>query len=203
MDNSGKKYFVHSTAIVEENVEISAGTRIWHHAHVRKGAKIGKNCNFGKGVYVDTDVKIGNNVKLENRVSVFHGVTIEDDVFVGPHATFTNDMYPRAFLQEWEVVPTLVKKGASIGAGAVIVCGITLGEYSMVAAGAVVTKDVPPFGLVMGVPARLRGFVCYCGHPLKTIVERTESSVKYKCDKCGKIVEIPMKDYKKLESQKK
>ena len=199
MNDSEKKYFVHPTAIVEDDVEIGDGTRIWHHAHVRKGAKIGKNCNFGKDVYVDTDVKIGNNVKLENRVSVFHGVTIEDDVFVGPHATFTNDMYPRAFLSEWEVVPTLVKKGASIGAGAVIVCGITLGEYSMVAAGAVVTKDVPPFGLVMGVPARLKGFVCYCGHPLKTIVEKTETSVKYKCDKCGKIVEIPMEDYKKLK----
>jgi len=202
MTNHDKKYFVHPTAIVEEDVAIGEGTRIWHHAHVRKGAKIGKNCNFGKDVYVDTDVRIGNNVKLENRVSVFHGVTIEDDVFVGPHATFTNDMYPRAFLSEWEVVPTLVKKGASIGAGAVIVCGITLGEYSMVAAGAVVTKDVPPFGLVMGVPARLKGFVCYCGHPLKTIVEKNENSVKYKCDKCGKVVEILMEDYKKLESQK-
>ena len=202
MNDKDKKYFVHPTAIVEENVEVGEGTRIWHHAHVRKGAKIGKNCNFGKDVYVDTDVRIGNNVKLENRVSVFHGVTIEDDVFVGPHATFTNDMYPRAFLSEWEVVPTLVKKGASIGAGAVIVCGITLGEYSMVAAGAVVTKDVPPFGLVMGVPARLKGFVCYCGHPLKTIVEKNETSVKYKCDKCGKVVEILMEDYKKLESQK-
>ncbi|MCD6484713.1 MAG: N-acetyltransferase [Candidatus Odinarchaeota archaeon] len=202
MTNHDKKYFVHPTAIVEEDVAIGEGTRIWHHAHVRRGAKIGKNCNFGKDVYVDTDVRIGNNVKLENRVSVFHGVTIEDDVFVGPHATFTNDMYPRAFLSEWEVVPTLVKKGASIGAGAVIVCGITLGEYSMVAAGAVVTKDVPPFGLVMGVPARLKGFVCYCGHPLKTIVEKNENSVKYKCDKCGKVVEIPMEDYKKLESQK-
>jgi len=202
MNGQDKKYFVHPTAIVEEDVEIGEGTRIWHHAHIRKGAKIGKNCNFGKDVYVDTDVRIGNNVKLENRVSVFHGVTIEDDVFVGPHATFTNDMYPRAFLSEWEVVPTLVKKGASIGAGAVIVCGTTLGEYSMVAAGAVVTKDVPPFGLVMGVPAHLKGFVCYCGHPLKTIIEKNETTVKYKCDKCGKIVEIPMNDYKKLESQK-
>ena len=202
MTNHDRKYFVHPTAIVEEDVAIGEGTRIWHHAHVRRGAKIGKNCNFGKDVYVDTDVRIGNNVKLENRVSVFHGVTIEDDVFVGPHATFTNDMYPRAFLSEWEVVPTLVKKGASIGAGAVIVCGITLGEYSMVAAGAVVTKDVPPFGLVMGVPARLKGFVCYCCRPLKTIVEKNETSVKYKCDKCGKVVEILMEDYKKLESQK-
>ena len=193
-------YFVHETAIVEEGAKIGEGTRIWHHAHVRKGAKIGKNCTLGKDVYVDTNVTIGNNVKLENRVSVFHGVTIEDDVFVGPHATFTNDLYPRAFNTDWEVTPTLVKKGASIGAGAVVVCGVTLGEYSMVAAGAVVTKDVPPFGLVMGVPARLKGFVCYCGRPLKKVIREEENYVIFKCEnpKCGKEVKIEKKWYDKV-----
>ncbi|MGQ4832817.1 MAG: acyltransferase [Candidatus Asgardarchaeia archaeon] len=195
-----KNYFVHETAIVEDGAEIGEGTRIWHHAHVRKGAKIGKNCILGKDVYVDTNVQIGNNVKLENRVSVFHGVTIEDDVFVGPHATFTNDLYPRAFNTDWEVTPTLVKKGASIGAGSVIICGVTLGEYSMVAAGAVVTKDVPPFGLVMGVPARLKGFVCYCGRPLKKVIGEDEKYVIFKCEnpKCGKEIKIEKEWYNKV-----
>jgi len=194
------KYFVHPTAIVEEDTEIGEGTKIWHHAHVRKGAKIGKNCVLGKDVYVDTNVVIGNNVKLENRVSVFRGVTIEDDVFVGPHATFTNDLYPRAFSTNWEIVPTYVKKGASIGAGAVIICGITLGEYSMVAAGAVVTKDVPPFGLVMGVPARLKGFVCYCGKPVKKVIREDDKYVVLKCEdsKCGKEIKVDKKIYKSV-----
>jgi len=193
------KFFIHPTAIVEEGAVIGENTRIWHHVHVRKNAKIGKNCNLGKDVYVDVGVKIGDNVKLENRVSVFRGVRIEDDVFVGPHATFTNDLYPRAFSTDWEVVPTVVKQGASIGAGAVIVCGVTIGKYAMVAAGAVVTKDVPDFGLVMGVPAKLRGFVCYCGRPLDKPVEANEKEVVFKCKHCGKEVRIPREVYFEIE----
>ncbi|MHA1505923.1 MAG: acyltransferase [Candidatus Asgardarchaeia archaeon] len=191
------KYFVHDTAIVEEGALIGEGTRIWHHAHVRSGAKIGKNCVLGKSVYVDKGVVIGDNVKLENRVSVFQGVTIEDDVFVGPHTTFTNDMYPRAFSKDWEVVKTYVGRGASIGAGAVIVCGVRLGKYCMVGAGAVVTKDVPPFALVLGVPARIVGFVCYCGKPLKDIVRENEKEVVFRCSdlKCGREVSIPKETY--------
>lgn len=190
-----KKVFIHPTAVVEDGAVIGEGTRIWHFVHVRKGARVGKNCNIGKGVYIDADVKIGNNVKIQNFVSVYKGVEIEDDVFVGPHATFTNDLYPRAFNEDWELVKTLVKKGASIGANATIVCGVTVGEYAMVAAGAVVTKDVPDFGLVMGVPAKLRGFVCYCGRPLKKIVREEEDHVVFVCEHCGREVRINRDDY--------
>lgn len=197
-----QKYFVHPLAVVEENVQIGEGTRIWHFAHVRKGAKIGKNCNIGKDVYIDVDVEIGNNVKIQNGVSVYHGVKVEDDVFLGPHMTFTNDLYPRAFNQDWELVPTLVKKGASIGAHATIVCGVTIGEYAMVGAGAVVTKDVPPFGLVYGNPARLKGFVCYCGRKLREKVGEDENYVIFKCSHCGKEVKIRKEDYEKYLKEK-
>ncbi len=193
------KFFAHETAIVEEGAEVGEGTKIWHHAHVRSGAKIGKNCVLGKSVYVDKNVKIGNNVKLQNRVSVYDGVTMEDDVFVGPHVTFTNDLYPRAFNESWQIVPTLVKKGASIGAGSVIVCGVTIGEYAMVGAGSVVTKDVPAHALVYGNPARLRGFVCFCGKKLKRVKEVKEDIVVMVCDECGKEVTIPKSLYEKIK----
>ncbi len=196
-----KKYFIHPTAIVEEDVEIGEGTRIWHFVHIRRGAKIGRNCNIGKGVYIDEDVIIGNNVKIQNFVSVYRGVTIEDDVLVGPHATFTNDLYPRAFSREWEVVPTRVKRGASIGANATIVCGVTIGEYSMIGAGSVVTRNVPPFGLVYGNPARLRGFVCYCGRKLKDEekIKESKEDIIFKCSYCGKEVSIPRSVYVRRE----
>lgn len=204
---SGKssKYFVHPTAVIEDNVAIGEGTRIWHFVHVRRGARIGRNCNIGKGVYIDTGVEIGDNVKIQNFVSVYRGVRIEDDVFIGPHATFTNDLYPRSFNEDWQVVPTLVKKGASIGANATIVCGVTIGEYAMVGAGAVVTKDVPPHGLVVGNPARLVGFVCYCGRPLRKIVKRDEKGVVYRCEHCGREVRIPWEHYERylVESRKR
>jgi len=195
--NSEKKVFIHPTAIVEEGAIIGEGTRIWHFVHVRSGARIGRNCNIGKDVYIDVGVEIGNNVKIQNGVSVYRGVKIEDDVFIGPYAVFTNDLYPRAFNRDWKVVPTLVKKGASIGANATIVCGVTIGEYAMVAAGAVVTKDVPPHGLVMGNPARLKGFVCYCGRPLRdnNIVGKTSQFVVYKCPGCSREVCIPIEHY--------
>ena len=192
-----KSYYVHPTAVVEDDAVIGEGTRIWHFVHIRRGARIGRNCNIGKGVYIDVGVKISDNVKIQNFVSVYRGVTIEDDVFIGPHATFTNDLYPRSFNENWELIPTIVKKGASIGANATIVCGVTIGEYAMVGAGTVVTKDVPPFGLVYGNPARLKGFVCYCGRPLKDkdIVGKTEDYVIYKCSYCGKTVSIKKRDY--------
>ena len=197
------EYYVHPTAIVEGDVKIGKNTRIWHFVHVRRGARIGENCNIGKGVYIDKDVEIGNNVKIQNFVSVYHGVKIEDDVFIGPHATFTNDLYPRSFNEDWELVPTLVKRGASIGANATIVCGIVIGEYAMIGAGAVVTKDVPPFGLVYGNPARLRGFVCYCGRKLSEIIKETESEVIFRCSHCGKEVAIKCEIYKKYIESKK
>ena len=182
-------YFKHPTAILESE-KIGNGSEIWHFAHIRESAVIGKNCNIGKSVYIDTGVKIGDNVKIQNFVSIYKGVEIEDDVFVGPSVVFTNDMYPRAFIwEEKQVVPTIVKKGSSIGSNATIICGVTVGEYSMIGAGSVVTRDVPPFGLVFGNPARLRGFVCYCGKKLKIMVEDQEEKVVYRCE-CEEIIEI-------------
>lgn len=173
-----------------ESEEIGEGTKIWHFAHVREKAVIGNNCNIGKGVYIDAGVEIGHNVKIQNFVSVYHGVKIEDDVFIGPSVTFTNDLYPRAFIwSEDKVGHTIVKKGASIGANATIVCGVTIGEYAMVGAGSVTTKDVPPFGLYYGNPAKLAGFVCYCGKKLEKLIEEGKGESLYECE-CGKRVKI-------------
>ncbi len=186
---------MHPTAVVEEGAVIGEGTRIWHFAHIRSGARIGKNCNIGKGVYVDVDVEIGDRVKIQNFVSVYRGVKIEDDVFLGPHATLTNDLYPRSFNEDWKVVPTLIKRGASIGANATIICGVTIGEYAMVGAGAVVTKDVPPHALVYGNPARLKGFVCFCGRPLdiSNPAKVRDEDIVFRCNHCGREVAIPKK----------
>jgi len=162
---------VHQTAVVEAGSKIGDKSRVWHHAHVRSGAEIGSDCVIGKNVYVDAHVVIGNRCKVQNNVSVYSGVTIGDDVFVGPSATFTNDLVPRAFNSEWVVTPTTVSDGASIGANATIVCGIKLGEYCMVAAGATVTRDVSAHQLVAGTPARHRGWVCKCG----TVVSRDQT----------------------------
>lgn len=185
-------YYVHPTAEVADTVEIGDGTKIWHHVHVRENANIGKNCIIGQGAYIDHDVQIGNNVKIQNNVSVYYGVTIEDDVILAPNATLTNDLYPRAFSKNWTVAPTLIKRGASVGGNATIVCGITLGEYSMTAAGSVVTKSIPPYGLVMGNPARLRGFVCKCGRRLSNVKGRSISSDKVEliCQHCGESVMV-------------
>lgn len=155
--------FVHPTAHVEDGAEIGDGTRVWHQGHIRGGAVIGTGCNLGKNVFVDEGVHIGNGVKIQNNVSVYHGVTIEDDVFVGPSAVFTNDRYPRAFSTDWEVVETVVRTGASIGANATLVCGIEVGEYAVVAAGSVVPKSVRPHQIVMGSPARHYAWACRCG----------------------------------------
>ncbi|MEM0368679.1 MAG: acyltransferase [Desulfurococcaceae archaeon] len=199
MGNFPSNVFVHPTAVVEEGVVIGEGTRIWHFAHVRSGARIGKNCNIGKDVYIDVDVEIGDNVKIQNGVSVYRGVKIENEAFIGPHVVFTNDLYPRSFSTDWQIIPTLVKRGASIGANATIVCGIVIGEYALIGAGAVVTKDVPPHGLVTGNPAKLRGFVCYCGRPLKDedVAVETENYLKYICQHCKREVVIPRQDYER------
>ena len=152
-----KNYFVHESSYIDEDVKIGEGTKIWHFCHIQKGARIGKNCSLGQNVNVSNNVKIGDNVKIQNNVSVYEGVELEDGVFCGPSCVFTNDLTPRA---EFPKGPsgfkkTLVKHGASIGANATIVCGNVIGEYAMVAAGAVVTKDVPAYTLVAGVPARI------------------------------------------------
>lgn len=164
-------FFCHPTAEVEPGAQIGRDTRLWRQVHVRTGASIGVGCNIGKNVFVDEGVRIGDRVKIQNNVSVYRGVTLEDDVFVGPSAVFTNDLRPRAGSTEWTVVPTIVRRGASIGGGAVIVCGHEIGEWAMVAAGAVVTRDVAPHQLVAGNPARHRGWVCRCGQKISDAVE--------------------------------
>lgn len=156
-----RTYFVHESSYIDEDVEIGDGTKIWHFCHVQKGARIGKNCSLGQNVNVSNHVKIGDYVKIQNNVSIYEGVELEDGVFCGPSCVFTNDLTPRAEFPKGPVgyKKTLVKHGASIGANATIVCGHTIGEYAMVAAGAVVTKDVEAYTLVAGVPARMVGKV--------------------------------------------
>lgn len=151
--------FIHKTAVVENNCNIGSGTKIWINSQVREGATIGKNCIISKDTYIDSNVVIGDGCKIQNSVSIYRGVTIEDDVFIGPNVTFTNDKVPRAFNHHWTISETFVKKGASVGANSTIVCGITIGEYAMIAAGSVVTKDVEPFTLVMGNPARFYSYI--------------------------------------------
>jgi len=156
-----KKYFVHESSFVDENVEIGEGTKIWHFSHILKNTKIGKNCNIGQNVVIGPNVTIGRNVKIQNNVSVYDGVILEDDVFCGPSMVFTNVTNPRShWPRRNEYKKTLVKKGTSLGANSTIICGITLGKYSFIGAGALVNKDVPDYALVHGVPARIQGWVC-------------------------------------------
>lgn len=161
-----KKYFVHESSYIDEDVEIGEGTKIWHFCHIQKGARIGKNCVLGQNVNISNNVKIGNNVKIQNNVSVYEGVELEDGVFCGPSCVFTNDLTPRAEFPKGRegYIKTLVKHGASIGANATIICGNTIGEYAMVAAGAVVTKNVPDHMLVVGVPAQVIGEITVLGN---------------------------------------
>jgi UDP-2-acetamido-3-amino-2,3-dideoxy-glucuronate N-acetyltransferase len=159
--------FIHPTASVHPKAVIGRGTRAWINVQVREDAQIGRDCILSKDVYVDHGVTIGDRCKIQNGVSIYHGVTIGDDVFVGPNACFTNDRVPRAFNSEWTVSPTLVSSGASIGANATIVCGIAIGEYAMIGAGAVVTRDVEPYSLVLGNPARVVGRVDKMGNRLE------------------------------------
>lgn len=173
-------YFVHESSYIDEGAEIGSGTKIWHFCHVMPHAKIGERCNIGQNVLVSSDVTIGSNVKIQNNVSLYTGVIVEDDVFLGPSMVFTNVINPRSHVsRKDEYKTTLVRKGASIGANATIVCGTTLGCYCFVGAGAVVTKDVPDYALVYGTPARIRGWVCQCGEQLNF---ENEHAV---CLKCG------------------
>lgn len=158
---------IHSTAIVDPGVEIGAGTKVWHFAHILSGTRIGERCVIGQNVMIGPDVRIGNGCKIQNNVSIFAGVTLEDDVFCGPSMVFTNVLTPRAHVsRKNEFLPTLVKRGASIGANATIVCGHTIGEYAMIGAGGVVAADVPAYGLMVGVPARRIGWVSRSGDKL-------------------------------------
>ncbi len=160
-------YFAHESAFVDDGVEIGAGTTIWHVSHVMNGSQIGRNCRIGQNVVVGPRATIGSGVKIQNNVSVYEGVTLEDDVFCGPSMVFTNVLNPRSEIPRMdELRPTLVKKGATLGANCTIICGTTIGRYAFVGAGAVVTKDVPDHALVFGSPARIKGWMCSCGEQL-------------------------------------
>ena len=163
-----KNYFVHETSEIDENVEIGEGTKIWYFCHIQKGAKIGKKCSLGQNVNISNNVTIGDGCKLQNNVSLYEGVELEDYVFCGPSCVFTNDLTPRAKYPKGSIgyKKTLIKEGASIGANATIVCGHTVGKWALIGAGAVVTKDVPDYALMLGVPATIHGYVCECGNQL-------------------------------------
>lgn len=170
-------YFVHESSYVDEDVTIGEGTKVWHFSHIQKGAKIGKNCSLGQNVNVGNNVKIGNNVRVQNNVSLYEGVEVEDDVFCGPSCVFTNVVTPRAHFPVGGIyAKTLIKQGASLGANSTIVCGHTVGRSALIAAGAVVTKDVKNYALMAGVPAKQIGWVCECGAVLP-------KSLKCKCQR--------------------
>jgi len=194
------KVTIPHTSVVDKTAIIGEGTRVWNFVHVRENAEIGKECVLADYVYVGRGVKIGNRVKLENRATVYEGVTIEDKVFVGPHVTFTNDLIPRSFSTGWKIHPTLVKEGSSIGAGTVIVCGISIGEYALIGAGSVVTENMPPHALAYGNPARIRGFVCRCGRKLET-TEKKKNHVSMECPVCNEKYKIATEDYARIEKE--
>lgn len=160
-------YFAHESAYIDEPCKIGEGTKIWHFSHIMHNAQIGRDCNIGQNVVISSNVVLGNGVKIQNNVSVYTGVTCEDDVFLGPSCVFTNVINPRSFInRKEEFRPTIIKKGASIGANVTIICGHTVGRYALIGAGAVVSKDVPDYALLVGNPARIIGYVCACGERL-------------------------------------
>lgn len=175
-------YFVHESSYVDDDVEIGNGTKIWHFCHIQKGARIGENCSFGQNVNVSNNVKIGNGVKVQNNVSIYEGVELEDYVFCGPSMVFTNDLTPRAKYPKGHAgyKHTLIKTGATIGANATIVCGHELGEWCTIAAGAVITKNVPAHALMAGVPAKQIGWVCECGQVLNDDLECPDCKRTYR-----------------------
>jgi UDP-2-acetamido-3-amino-2,3-dideoxy-glucuronate N-acetyltransferase len=181
-----KEYFVHESSFVDEGVEIGEGTKVWHFSHVLKNSKIGKNCNIGQNVVIGPNVTIGNKVKIQNNVSVYDGVILEDDVFCGPSMVFTNILTPRShWPRKGQYIKTLVRKGASLGANSTILCGITIGRYAFVGAGALVNKDIPDYALVYGIPANIQGWMCYCGVKL-SLSNSPDSQEKAECANCGR-----------------
>lgn len=177
--SSTDPFFAHDTACIDEPCEIGHGSRIWHYTHIMPGARIGARCGLGQNVYIDRGVVIGDGCKIQNNVSIYKGITLEDDVFCGPSMVFTNVINPRAFIErKHEFKETLVKKGATLGANCTIVCGVTIGEYALIGAGSVVTRDVPPYALIYGIPGRQQGWACRCGVILPTGEEPV-------CPQCG------------------
>jgi len=191
--------FIHASADVSPQAIIGKGTKIWHQVQIREGVRIGEDCIIGKSAYIDFDVIIGDNVKIQNGCCVYHGVTLEDGVFLGPGVILTNDKFPRAINPDgllktdtdWVVGKILVKRGASVGAGAVVLPDVTIGMFAMVGAGTIVTKDVPDYGLVMGNPAQLVGFVCSCGARLRE-GEVVGDEVRASCSRCGREIRVPL-----------
>jgi UDP-2-acetamido-3-amino-2,3-dideoxy-glucuronate N-acetyltransferase len=178
------EYFVHESSYIDDDTEIGAGTKIWHFCHIMSHARIGERCNIGQNVVISPDVIIGSNVKIQNNVSVYTGVIVEDDVFLGPSMVFTNVLNPRSHVsRKDEYKRTLVRRGASIGANATVICGVTLGCYCFVGAGSVVTRDVPDYALVYGSPARIHGWMCQCGEQL-TFAEQ-QGLERAVCPRCG------------------
>jgi len=194
---SKHNFFVHLTSLVEQPASIGDGTKIWHFCHIMPHTNIGKNCTIGQNVFIGENVNIGNNVKIENNVSVFDGVTLEDNVFCGPGCVFTNVKNPRSHIsQKGKFIPTLDKKGTTIGANATIICGSTIGRYTFVGAGSVVTKDTPDYALVYGNPARIQGWVCECG------VKLQKEGGRAQCPECGRVYKLEgQKCYPLLEGE--
>jgi len=177
-------YFAHESSYIDAGAEIGEGTKIWHFCHVMTGARVGRGCNIGQNVMIAPEVIVGNNVKIQNNVSIYTGVVLEDDVFCGPSMVFTNVVNPRSQVaRKNEYRQTLVRRGASIGANATVVCGYTIGYFAFIGAGAVVTKNVPDFALIVGNPGRIRGWMCECGAKLAS--GRTPPP-EARCDSCGK-----------------
>lgn len=177
-------YFVHESSFIDQGARIGEGTKIWHFCHVMGSAEIGVGCNIGQNVFVGEGVIIGNNVKIQNNVSLYNGVIVEDDVFLGPSMVLTNVINPRSHVsRKDEYRSTLIKRGASVGANATIICGVTLGSYCFIGAGSVVTRDVPDYALTYGNPARIHGWMCQCGAQLK--FQPVSSSSPTTCTQCG------------------
>ena len=187
-----KDYFVHPTAIVDENCKIGAGTRIWHWSHVMHDVKIGAHCNIGEHAFIENGVTLGNGVKVKNNVAVYTGIECEDDVFLGPNCVFTNVANPRSFIErKSEFKKTVIRRGATIGANATIICGNEIGEYSFIGAGSVVTKAVPAYTMVIGNPAKRYARVCKCGVKLDENLHCRACGMQYIADEQGKIAPIP------------
>lgn len=185
-------YYVHESSYVDDDVEIGEGTKIWHFSHIQKGARIGNNCSLGQNVNISNNVRIGNGCKLQNNVSVYEGVELEDYVFCGPSCVFTNDLNPRAKFPKGNLAykKTLIKKGASIGANATIICGNIIGKWSLIGAGAVINTNVPDHALMVGIPAVRKGWICKCGTKLESDLI---------CDECGKKYKEEIQGLREIE----